>query len=79
MDNATCFASFGSGQLIGFNVIPMKVILVAEDEGKLRERLREAPFDNEYCTTYPIGKASTFINEWDCEAYTLDELLSLQR
>ncbi len=75
----THFATFGGSQLPTFDVNPMKVMLVTDDEAKLRETLRETPFNNGYCTTYPISYADGMERDYDMYQITLDELLRLER
>ena len=75
----THFATFGGGQLETFNVNPMLVMLVTDNEESLRATLREAPFNNQYCTTYPIEHAERMANDYDMFEVTLDELLRLER
>lgn len=75
----TTFATFGSAQLRDFNVNPMKVILVAEDEQELRQRLQEEPFNNQYCTTYDIKESARMQEQFDMYEITLPELLKLQK
>ena len=72
------FATFGGEQLEGFDVNPMKVALVAMDEVSLRARLRQPPFDNNYCTTYPIRKLAGMKSKYDMVKYTMAELLAKQ-
>ena len=52
------FATFGSNQLEEFDVNPMKpmVYIPGASENELRQRLREEPFNNHYCTSYPINE-----------------------
>ena len=71
----THFATFGGGQLETFNVNPMLVMLVTDNEESLRATLREAPFNNQYCTTYPMSYAQDMIDNYDMFEVTLDELL----
>lgn len=75
----TTFATFGSGQLTDFNVNPLKIMLIAEDESELRQRLREEPFNNRYCTTYDIKEAPRMQEQFDMYSITLSELLKLQK
>ena len=79
MNKNTTFATFGSSHLKEFHVNPMKVILVAEDEAELRQRLREEPFNNYYFTTYPIGQSQEMQDKYGMKEITLDELLRLQK
>ena len=48
------FATFGSSQLEFSNLNPMKTAVTIEGatEEELRQKLREHPFNNKYCTTY---------------------------
>jgi hypothetical protein len=72
------FATFGSNHLVGFDINPMKVMLVHSNEKELREILRQEPFNNQYCTTYPISEADRMANMFGMKAITLDELLKLE-
>jgi len=72
------FATFGSDQLQNFNVNPMKVMLTSNNEHTLRTRLQKPPFNNNYCTTYPIERASEMIKKYNMQLYTIEELLKLQ-
>lgn len=76
------FATFGSDHLTEFNVNPMKVMLVLGNGNTscmdLRDTLQLPPFNNRYCTTYPIEEAEHMNQFWDMEIYTLEELLSLK-
>ena len=74
----THFATFGGGQLETFNVNPMLVMLVTDNEESLRATLREAPFNNQYCTTYPISYAQGMTDNYDMFEVTLNELLRMQ-
>jgi len=72
------FATFGSGQLEGFKTInPMKTAVTKEGytEEQLREELRKPPFNNKYCTTYPLIEEFEKMNrKWGVLMYDLDEL-----
>jgi len=73
------FATFGGSQLEGFNVDnPMKVAVSKEGltEDELRAELRKPPFDNKYCTTYPIAEFEAMADKWQVKMYDLDELRS---
>lgn len=74
----TAFATFGSDHLPNFHINSMKVILVAEDESELRQRLQEEPFNNHYCTTYPISQSQDMQDKYGMVEITLDELLRLE-
>ena len=73
------FATFGGGQLQGFNVAnPMKIAVAKEGltEDELRAELRKEPFNNEYCTTYPMNKFQDMADKYDMVLVDLDELIS---
>ena len=82
MDNGkpTHFATFGGSQLEGFNVHPMNVMVTmrGSTEGELRQRLTEEPFDNKYCTTYPISEAARMTKDFNMKLIDIDVLLSLR-
>jgi len=74
----THFATFGGGQLETFDIDPMNVILITENEEALREQLRQPPFDNKYCTTYPISYADEMEKKYGMKRITIEELLLLE-
>jgi len=79
--NSSHYATFGSGQLQGFNVAnPCKVAVTKEGltEDELRAELRKEPFNNNYCTTYPMDMFQAMADQWNVVMYDLDELRSLQ-
>jgi len=67
------FATFGSSQLEFSNLNPMKTAVTIEGatEEELRQKLREHPFNNKYCTTYPMEKFEAMNKEWGVEMYNL--------
>jgi len=71
------FATFGGGQLKDFDVKPMDVMLLSgeDNEGMFRMKLRQEPFNNEYCTTYPIDRAAGMMDDYGMTTYTMNELL----
>jgi len=71
------FATFGSEQLDGFDVNPMKTMVGVKGatENMLRAILRQKPFDNKYCTTYKIERAEEFEKDYGCKLYELSELM----
>ena len=76
MKNIKYFATFGSSQLKDFDVDPMTVMvyIAGSNEEELRTRLRAKPFNNDYCTSYPINRA---IEMPKSKLISLDELLRL--
>lgn len=75
------FATFGSSQLDDFDINPMSVMvgIPKAKEMELRTRLQQEPFNNRYCTTYPILRAKRMEQEFNMKLYTLDELLEYKR
>ena len=80
MENNTHFATFGSCQLLNFRIRPMNVILLSGEmtEEEFRERLRQEPFNNAYCTTYPIDKAAEMEDLFGMVKISLEDLLKLE-
>jgi len=79
MKTGTHFATFGNCHLEGFkNINPMKMAVTKEGltEGDLREELQKPPFNNNYCTTYPIAKFKEMADKWYLDMYDLDDLRS---
>lgn len=71
------FATFGGSQLEGFKVgNPMKVAVMKEGltDDELRAELRKPPFNNEYCTTYPLERFEAMSKNYGVAMYDLDEL-----
>jgi len=75
----THFATFGGSQLRTFDVKPMSIMLVTDNEAELRQTLNEPPFNNGYCTTYPISYAEDMELNYGMYQITLAELLRLER
>lgn len=75
------FATFGSDHLSEFNIRPMSIMVYIPDEPEhvLRQRLNKPPFNNQYCTTYPIDHAEQMIKKYEMTLYTMDELLRLKK
>ncbi len=75
-DKFTHFATFGGGQLTFTKLNPMRIMAVLADSGEqeLRAALREPPFNNKYCTTYPISELPRMIEEYDMYVLTLNEI-----
>jgi len=73
----THFATFGSSQLEGFNINPMKVMLTipGTTEEQLRAVLQCHPFNGKFCTTYPISEADRMSMDYGLVQYTLQELV----
>jgi len=71
------FATFGSSQLVGFNINPMRVAVVIDGatEDELRARLKEEPFNNKYCTTYPERMLEDMKEKYGMVTLTVDELI----
>ena len=80
ISEAFYFATFGSGQLEGFSVNPMKVAVHMGccSEGVLRGRLNKPPFNNRYCTTYPIERFAEMEDLWEMKMYSMEDLLKLK-
>ena len=79
-NNITHFATFGSSQL-GFQteLNPMRVALAlpGATENELRAELNKAPFDNRYCTTYPIEEFERMAKDYGMVMYDLKDVRSL--
>lgn len=75
------FATFGSDQLPGFKVDPLKTAVYIPDEPEhiLRLALREPPFNNGYCTTYPMHQFEEMQRKHNTQLLTLDELMKLHK
>jgi len=76
-----CFATFGSGQLVDYDVSPVSVILLApygitDSEFHAILQIR---FDNKYCTIYPIEHMEEFILNYGMQVYTLQQLEDLHK
>ncbi len=71
------FATFGSSQLLTFNVNPMKVAVYIKNatEIELRDALNQHPFYNRYCTTYPMESYQHMADDYGVVLYEMDELL----
>ena len=79
MSNTTIyFATFGSSQLTAFNINPITtaVFIPNQPEYKLREVLQKPPFDNKYCTTYPMSAFPDMKDKYNMKLLTLDELMT---
>ena len=72
----THFATFGGSQLAFTKLNPMSIcaILPGGTEGELREALQQPPFDNKYCTTYPISEFERMESDFGMYMLTLDEI-----
>jgi len=70
------FATFGSGQLEFTDLYPLAVmaVLPGGTEEELRQALREPPFNNEYCMTYPIDRAERMRTKFGMSTLTIDEI-----
>lgn len=73
------FATFGGGQLEGFKVNSMKVMVYIPDvsEYVLRAAMQEEPINNKYCTTYPIDRAAEMERLYSMYLITYDDLMKL--
>ena len=76
MIEATHFATFGSSQLDFTNLNPMKVAVKIDGatEDELRAELQRHPFNNRYCTTYPMSMFKQMHDDWGLELYNLKDL-----
>jgi len=70
------FATFGGSQLSFTKLHPMKImaVLPGGTEEELRASLREYPFNNQYCTTYPISEMARMEDAYSMYALTVDEI-----
>ena len=74
--------TFGSSHLEGFDVNPMKVMLVieAESENEARSVAQKDPFNNAYCSSYNYDEhAERFTKSYHMVEYNLNELLALRQ
>jgi len=78
-EKLTHFATFGSEQLVGFDINPttVGVYLDYATENELRARLNQEPFNNKYCTIYPISRFGEMSSKYGVCMYELEELLKL--
>ena len=72
----THFATFGSSQLAFTKLYPMSIcaVLPGGTEEELREVLREEPFNNRYCTTYPISQFEDMRTNFGMYQLTVEEI-----
>ena len=75
MEAYTHFATFGSDHLKDFGINPTEIMLVTDDEQKLREILRQEPFNNQYFTTYPISYGKKMEEKYGMKFITLGDLI----
>ena len=73
------FATFGSGQLEGLELgglspLDIGVYLKGATEEELRERLRQEPFNNRYCTSYPIERWDKMSKQFNMVLVDIEEL-----
>lgn len=76
------FATFGGLHLEGFaiKVSPMKIAVTKNgySENELRAELRKPPFNNNYCTTYPMEDYEAMAVRYAVVMYDLDILKDLK-
>ena len=72
----THFATFGGSQLGFTKLNPMDIaaVLPGATEGELRAELNTHPFNNRYCTTYPISEFNRMEEEFGMRILTIDEI-----
>lgn len=69
--------TFGSGQLLGFQVNPLKVALIIEADNENSARQKVFNFygiGSKFCTSYPYSKIEEFKTKFNMREYTLDDL-----
>lgn len=79
MKGVNYFATFGSNQLEFFElggVSPLHIGVYLKDgsEDELRERLQEPPFNNRYCTSYPVEKWDKMSRQFNMILVDIDEV-----
>ena len=73
--------TFGSSQLVEFNVVPQHTMLVVEakDENSARSQVFNSKIGAKFCTSYPYSKAEFFNEHYAMLEVTLKELLERER